>query len=87
MHPAIAGQKRVKAVLGRGVGARGLPKGKKIKKSVSGNTVSENIAQVNASIVEKGSKTLAELGFTPKAKEKKIEGEKKEEPKGAEKKK
>ena len=44
------------------------------------------VAQVNAKIIEKGSKSLAELGFSPKPKEKKAE-EKKEEPKGAKKKK
>ncbi len=69
MHPAIAGQKRIKAVLGRGTGARHLPRGKKVKKGVAGNIVSEGISQINAKITAKGSKTLAELGFTPKPKE------------------
>lgn len=86
MHPSIAGQKRVKAILGSGVGARHLPKGKKVKKGVAGNAVSENTAQLNAKIIAKGSKTLAELGFTPKPKEAKAE-EKKGEAKPAEKKK
>ncbi|MEM4255352.1 MAG: S6e family ribosomal protein [Candidatus Norongarragalinales archaeon] len=74
MHPAIAGQKRLKAVLGRGIGTRHLPRGKKLKKGVAGNTVSESVTQINAKITAKGSKTLAELGFTPKPKgEKKAE--------------
>ncbi len=78
MHPAVPGQKRLKTVLGRGFGARGLPRGKKVKKSVFGNTVSELINQLNAKITAKGSKGLAELGFTPKPK-----GEKKAEEKPA----
>ena len=86
MHPSVPGQKRTKVVLGRGTGARGLPRGKKVRKTVLGNTISEIVAQVNAKIIEKGSKSLAELGFSPKPKEKKAE-EKKEEPKGAKKKK
>ncbi|MFH1056410.1 MAG: S6e family ribosomal protein [Candidatus Micrarchaeota archaeon] len=77
MHPSISGQRRLKVVLGRGIGARGLPKGKKVKKTIVGNTVSEITSQLNAAVTAKGSKSLAELGFTPKPKEKKAE-EKKE---------
>lgn len=73
MHPAIAGQKRVSAILGVGMGVRHIPRGKRVKKGVAGNTVSESTAQVNAKILSKGSKTLAELGFTPKPKEAKAE--------------
>ena len=73
MHPSIVGQKRVKVVLGRGIGARGLPKGKKVKKSVYGNNVTDSIAQINAKVISKGNKTLEELGFTPKLKEKTAE--------------
>ena len=87
MHYTIQGQMRVKAVLGRGVGARGLAKGKRVKKKIVGNTVSDTISQVNAKVVEKGSKGLAELGFTPKPKGEKKAEEKKEAPKGAKKKK
>ena len=81
MHFSISGQQRVKAVLGRGAGARGLARGQKVKKTIVGNIVSETISQINAQVVEKGSKSLGELGFTPKPKgEKKAEG-KKEAPK------
>lgn len=81
MHPGMPGQKRLKTVLGRGIGVRGLPLGKRVKKSVSGNIVSELITQVNAKVVAKGSKNLAELGFTPKPKgEKKVEEKKEAKP-------
>ena len=87
MHPAVAGQKRVKAILGRGIGVRGLPFGKKLKKTVAGNSISEITMQINAKITAPGSKTLADMGMVPKVKEKKAEGEKKEEAKPAAKKK
>ncbi|HLD62456.1 MAG TPA: S6e family ribosomal protein [Candidatus Norongarragalinales archaeon] len=85
MHPSIAGQKRMKAVLGRGIGTRHLPRGKKVKKGIAGNMVSENVTQINAKITAKGTKTLAEMGLTLKPKEAKAE--KKEEAKPAGKKK
>ena len=81
MHPSVPGQKRTKAVLGRGVGVRKLPKGKKIKKTIAGNVVSEIINQINAKIISKGTKSLEEMGFKPKPKEKKAEEEKKPEAK------
>ena len=71
MRSDIAGQKKTSAVIGRGCGARGLAKGARLKKRVCGNTISQNIVQVNARIKEYGSKPLAELGFVAKAKEKK----------------
>jgi hypothetical protein len=61
---------------------QGLQKGQRLKKSIAGNTVSQETAQLNAVIKEHGSKTLSELGFEAKKKEeKKEEGEKKEEKK------
>lgn len=74
MRGDVAGQKKTSAVIGRGCGARHLAKGARLKKRVCGNTVSQNIVQVNARIKDYGSKPLAELGFVPKPKEKK-EGE------------
>jgi len=85
MRADIPGQKRVTAVLAKPPGVRGLRKGQKLKKSVAGNTVSLETAQLNAVIKEFGSKTLSELGFEAKKKEKKEkESEKKEEEKKAE---
>jgi len=76
MRADVPGQKRVTAVLANPPGVRGLRKGQKLKKSVAGNTVSLETTQLNAVIKEPGSKTLSELGFEVKKKEK--EGEKKE---------
>lgn len=80
----VAGQKKTSAVIGRGCGARHLAKGARMKKRVCGNTVSQNIVQVNARIKDYGAKPLSELGFTPKPKEAKpagAVGEKREEKK------
>ena len=74
MRYDVAGQKKTSAVIGRGCGARGLAKGARVKKRVCGNTVSQNIIQLNAHIKDYGAKPLGELGFTPKAKEVKSAG-------------
>lgn len=74
--PSIPGSGRMKALLGKGPGIRHLRKGERRKKTVSGNTVSSSVVQVNAKITEYGAKSLAELGFVPAEKK---EGEKKEE--------
>jgi len=79
MRGDVSGQKRVEAVLSSPPGVQGLRHGQRLKKSVAGNTVSLETAQLNAVIKEHGSKTLSELGFEAKKKEKKEE--KKEEEK------
>ncbi|MFH1779517.1 MAG: S6e family ribosomal protein [Candidatus Micrarchaeota archaeon] len=73
MRAEIASSGKTAALLGAGPGIKKLLKGEKRKKTVAGNTISERTAQINAKITEKGSKTLEELGFTPKTKEKKEE--------------
>jgi small subunit ribosomal protein S6e len=78
MHHSVPGQSRKKVVLGRGIGVRNLPKGKKIKKTVAGNIISDIINQINAKITSKGTKSLEEMGFKPKPKEKKAEEKKPE---------
>ncbi|PIT85381.1 30S ribosomal protein S6e [Candidatus Micrarchaeota archaeon CG10_big_fil_rev_8_21_14_0_10_59_7] len=69
MRKDVKGMRKTKAILGGGAGVRGLHRGQKIKKTVAGNTVGEHTMQLNAKIAEAGSKQLADLGFTPKAKE------------------
>lgn len=88
MRRDIGGTRRVKAILSKGPGVRGLKKGGRKKKSVVGCVVSPEIIQLNAAVTEYGSKPLAELGFVAKEKEKKKEEkeEKKPEKKEAEKK-
>ncbi|MFH0923045.1 MAG: S6e family ribosomal protein [Candidatus Micrarchaeota archaeon] len=81
MRVDVKGTGKTKALLSGGPGIRFLRKGKRVKKMVAGNTVSDRTAQVNAKITAKGSKTLADLGFTPKPKEAKKAEEKKDEKK------
>lgn len=75
MKSEIGGQRKVKAYLGRGSGVRGLMKGERRKKSVVGNTISQEIMQVNTKITAPGTKSLEELGFVLAPKEKKPEKE------------
>lgn len=50
-----------KRVTGKdGVGFRGLKDGKKVKKTVRGNTVSSEINQINMKIIEQGPKGIQE---------------------------
>ncbi len=71
----IPGTRKVKVVISRGTGVKHLKKGVKLKKRVTGNTVSEKTAQLNVKIESYGEKALADLGFTLKPKEAKPNAE------------
>lgn len=72
----ISGTRRLNAVISQGPGVKHLKRGNRLKKRVTGNTVSERTAQLNTSISKYGEKPLADLGFVPKAKESKPEAAK-----------
>jgi len=82
MAANVSGSRKLKSVFSKGVGVRRfskkrpMGKGQKQKKTLIGNTVSEETMQLNAAITTAGSKPLAELGFAPKPKEKKAEEKK-----------
>lgn len=77
MRSDIPGVKYTEALLHKSTGVRQkLPKGTRIKKRVAGGVFAVNTAQVNAKIIQAGSKTLADLGFAPKPKEAKTEEKK-----------
>lgn len=61
MRPDVAGTARKRALLSGGVGFHAERKGQRKRKSVRGNTVSEDIAQVNLKVVKAGSKGVHEL--------------------------
>lgn len=61
MHPTITGTARKKIYSFNGTGFRQKTKGERRRKSVRGNTVSKEIAQLNMLVTKKGEKTLAEL--------------------------
>ncbi len=89
MRPDLEGAVRKKALLTRGIGFRGFKKIKKKKykrkgmrkrKYIRGNTISENIIQVNCKVLEGEGNIPMILGIKPKEEEKKEE-EKLEAPK------
>ena len=72
MKPTVQGPLRRKVLLTIGVGFRSDRKGKKQKKTVVGNTVSANTAQVNVVITAHGEQKFEELlKTTAKPKEEK----------------
>src|SRR5207245_508387 len=87
MHPSIKGQGRKKALLAAPPGFHPKIKGQRKRKTIRGDTISQDIIQINVKIVKKGEKPLDQLvTFKPKPK-KEEKAEKKEEPKKEEEKK
>jgi len=85
MRRDVEGSLRKKAFLSKGPGVHIKRKGMRIRKSVMGNTISDNIAQINLKILKEGDKKLEDiLGIKEEVKEetkeepKKKESEKKE---------
>ena len=64
----LLGIQRKKIYSGKGIGFRGKEKGLKVKKAVRGNTVGDDISQLNLAITKYGSKGLEE--YFPKAEKK-----------------
>jgi len=60
MRPDIPGSFKKKVLLTRGVGYREKERGKRYRKMVCGNTISESISQINTKVTSYGSKPLAE---------------------------
>ncbi|MBI2148473.1 30S ribosomal protein S6e [Candidatus Woesearchaeota archaeon] len=50
-----------KALLSSGPCVKGLKKGKRIKKTVAGNIINQDIVQINLKIIKEGSQKLEEL--------------------------
>lgn len=61
MKRQIQGTGRKKVLLSEGTGAQNLEDGERTRKSVRGNTVSEEIVQLNCQVVESGSETIEDL--------------------------
>lgn len=60
MRKSILGTKRKRALLKGGVGYRKAKKGLKKRKTVRGNQVAEDIAQINLKVVKEGKTKLSE---------------------------
>lgn len=61
MRKSIEGSERERVLIGDGAGIRPEEKGDRLRKSVRGKEVSTEIEQLNAKVVEEGSKSLEEL--------------------------
>ncbi len=61
MRPDVHGTGRKKVLLSKGPGVRGLKKGERVRKTVRGNVVAEDIEQLNLVIVEEGETPIEEL--------------------------
>jgi len=61
MRKDVSGPRRTDVLLSGGVGYRVKNKGARAKKLVRGNTISDQIYQVNTKVVKKGVKPLEEL--------------------------
>ncbi len=82
MRHDIPGSTRRRLLLSRGLGFKPTERGKRKKKSVRGNTINQDIVQVNMKVMKPGAKPIDEIikgeGKTegkeaPAAKEKKEE--------------
>ncbi|MFB6294475.1 MAG: 30S ribosomal protein S6e [Candidatus Nanohaloarchaea archaeon] len=61
MRRGVDGTGRKRLLVGSGTGARDLEDGERTRTSVRGNTVSQQIAQVNMAVVEDGDEDIAAL--------------------------
>ncbi|NIO22891.1 MAG: 30S ribosomal protein S6e [Candidatus Aenigmarchaeota archaeon] len=81
MRPDMQGITRKKVLLTGGPGFHPKQRGERRRKSVRGNTISQDTAQVNTKIVKHGTKKLEQIFGKKEAKEEKPKEEKKPEPK------
>jgi small subunit ribosomal protein S6e len=59
MRKDILGTKRIRALVSRGPGFRPKHEGERRRKSIRGNQISEDIAQINLKVTKYGEKSLA----------------------------
>ncbi len=78
MRKDVDGSARKRILLSGGVGFKPLLGGQRKRKSIRGNTVSEDVAQVNSKVVKEGKLSLDKI-FVVEKKDKPAEGEATEE--------
>jgi small subunit ribosomal protein S6e len=61
MKKDVEGPRRIKSLLSGGVGFKPRRKGQRRRKTVRGNTISDDIVQINTVVVEKGKKNIEDL--------------------------
>lgn len=71
MRKDVSGYNKKKILIGSGVGIRKIRRGVRNRKTVRGNTISNEISQVNISVIKEGPTALSEiLGTKDKGDEK-----------------
>jgi small subunit ribosomal protein S6e len=61
MKKDVSGQRKIRSLLSGGLGFEPIRDGQRRRKTIRGNTVSDNIVQINTIVTEKGSKSIDEL--------------------------
>jgi small subunit ribosomal protein S6e len=61
MKKDVSGQRKIRSLLSGGLGFEPIRDGQRRRKIIRGNTVSDNIVQINTIVTEKGSKSIDEL--------------------------
>ena len=61
MKKDVDGPRRIRSLLSGGIGFEPKREGQRRRKTVRGNTVSDDIVQINTIVTEKGSKSIDEL--------------------------
>ncbi|NYB52486.1 MAG: 30S ribosomal protein S6e [Methanobacteriaceae archaeon] len=61
MKKDVEGPRRIKSLLSGGVGFKPQRAGQRRRKTVRGNTISDDIVQINTIVVKKGSKSIEDL--------------------------
>ena len=57
----VEGQRRIRSLLSGGIGFKPKMDGQRRRKTVRGNTISDDIVQINTIVTEKGKKSIDEL--------------------------
>ncbi|WP_455644692.1 30S ribosomal protein S6e [Methanosphaera sp.] len=65
MKEDIDGTRRFKSLVSEGTGFKPTKKGLRRRKTVRGNTIADDISQINVKVSERGEQTLAEIFAEP----------------------
>ena len=65
MKPDVDGTRRFQSLVSEGVGFKPTKKGLRRRKTVRGNTIADDISQINVKVSERGEQTLAEIFAEP----------------------
>ena len=61
MKKDVEGPRRIRSLLSGGVGFKPKRKGQRRRKTVRGNTISDDIVQINTIVVKEGTKSIEDL--------------------------